>query len=174
MERQQERFVLSLWRKAFARNLQVQTSRLLQLREDWTHSQSLQIESENEGGKVWNKEARQGKANVVSADAEESEIDILAVEPVKKSKPIMAMVRLEGKVLEMEVDTGAAITLVSERTFMKLWGNKRLLQPSTIQLKTFTGERIRVLGAMEVVVEHNSQKKKLELFVVQGHGPSLL
>ena len=111
---------------------------------------------------------------MVSADAEESEIDILVVEPVKKSKAIMAMVRLEGKVLEMEVDTGAAIILVSERTFMKLWGNKRLLQPSTIQLKTFTGERIRVLGAMEVVVEHNSQKKKLELFVVQGHGPSLL
>jgi hypothetical protein len=27
---------------------------------------------------------------------------------------------------------------------------------------------------MEVVVEQNSQKKKLELFVVQGHGPSLL
>ena len=83
---------------------------------------------------------------MVSADAEESEIDILVVEPVKKSKPIMAMVRLEGKVLEMEVDTGAVITLVSERTFMKLWGNKRLLQPLTIQLKTFTGERIRVLG----------------------------
>ena len=110
------------------------------------------------------------KANVVSTE----EIGIFVIEPPKKSNPITARVRLGGKALEMEVDTGAAISLVSKRTFQKLWGNKRLLQPSTVQLKTFTGERIQVLGAMDVVIEQNNQSKKLQLLVVKGHGPSLL
>ena len=90
-------------------------------------AKACRLKAKTKAGKFGTKKPDKAKANVVSADAEESEIGILVVEPVKKSKPITAMVRLEGKVLEMEVDTGAAISLVSERTFMKHWGNKRLL-----------------------------------------------
>ena len=85
-------------------------------------------------------------------------------------------VLIDNRPLDMEVDTGAAFSLISEATFSKLWGSDPTppLQPSGFPLRTYTGEPIRVLGSAMVTVKDNKQEAKLPLLVVGGDGPSLL
>ena len=45
---------------------------------------------------------------------------------------------------------------------------------TSAQLRTYTGEPIKVLGGISVKVCHNGQEKCLPLVVVSGEGPSLL
>jgi hypothetical protein len=49
-----------------------------------------------------------------------------------------------------------------------------MLQKSSVTLKTYTGEQIKVVGSVEVQVEHNEQVVRLPLLVIQRQGPSLL
>ena len=72
----------------------------------------------------------------------------------------------------MELDTGAAVSIISEKVYHELFG-KILLKPSTILLKTYTNEAVHVLGEMDVKVEYETQSATLPLVVVKGTGPSL-
>ena len=76
--------------------------------------------------------------------------------------------------LVMEVDTGAAISLLSEATFKSKFPEAKL-QPATVKLKTYTGEPLEVLGELPVEVQYQKQSpKQLSIVVVKGNGPSLL
>ena len=76
----------------------------------------------------------------------------------------------------MEVDTGAALSVISKTTYDQLWSKESAppLKPTTAKLKTYTGEHMQVVGSISVEVEHNQQKKQLDLIVVGGEGPSLM
>ena len=89
------------------------------------------------------------------------------------NKPLEVDLQLEGKPLRMEVDTGAAVSLVSEMTYRSLFPTLQL-QPSMTKLRTYSGEPLTVLGQREVKVQHGEQTAQLSLLVVQGEGPSLL
>ena len=78
---------------------------------------------------------------------------------------------LDGKPLCMEVDTGAAVSLVSERTYRSLFP-ERCLQPSKACLHTYSGELITV-GQTEVEVCYEEQRVTVPLLVVKGGGPIL-
>lgn len=67
---------------------------------------------------------------------------------------------------------GAAITIMSSAEWKSLLPNLPL-QKSDVLLKTYTAEKMTVLGLSEVLVELSSQRKQL-LTVVEGRGPSLL
>ena len=88
----------------------------------------------------------------------------------------LAQARPNKSKLEMEVDTGAALSVISKSTYDQLWSDESAppLKPAAAKLKTYTGEQIRVVGAITVEVEHNHQQKRLGLLVVAGKGPSLL
>ena len=49
----------------------------------------------------------------------------------------------------MEVETGAAVSLAPESVVAPLLSSSKLL-PSTVILKTYTGERIQVKGSLQV------------------------
>ena len=74
----------------------------------------------------------------------------------------------------MEVDTGASLSIVSEHTYNELSLVLGPLSPSNVNLVTYTGEKLKVLGSLNVQVQYNSQCLTLPLLVVQGTGPSLL
>ena len=76
----------------------------------------------------------------------------LVVDQAAPSTPLKAAVNLEGKVLDMEVDIGASLSLISETTFKSLWDASAApaLQESTVRLRTYTGEEITVLGSIQV------------------------
>ena len=92
-----------------------------------------------------------------------------------KPKPFWVTVKINEVELPMEVDTGAAVSIVSVSTYNRLWSGQSLpLQATATSLRTYTGEKIDVRGSAAVCVEYLDQKEQLELLVVAGMGPSLL
>ncbi|MCY3927857.1 MAG: retroviral-like aspartic protease family protein [Acidobacteria bacterium] len=91
-------------------------------------------------------------------------------------KPLKVIVRVNNVELDMEVDTGASVSIISEETYNRLWpeGQKPSLQESNITLRTYSGEQIAVKGALEVGVQYEDQTARLQLAVATGRGPSLL
>ena len=68
---------------------------------------------------------------------------------------------MNDKLVEMEVDTGASASLISEKLFNDIWTaeNRPNLVPRTDILKTYTGQLIKTKGVIVVEVVHNQQKK---------------
>ena len=91
----------------------------------------------------------------------------------KSSHPIKVSLLANGQSLEMEVDTGADISIISEDTRKTLFPAQKVYKSDLI-LKTYTGEPIRIIGQLRVRVQYGDQFAKLILVVVEGSGPSLL
>ena len=101
----------------------------------------------------------------------ETELPVLRINS-KSSHPIRVEVKINGKLLQMEVDTGAAVSIISEQTKNRLNLTVPLASPSVV-LRTYTGEAMSVLGEMKVEVEYKDQHYNLTLMVVKGDGPNL-
>ena len=86
--------------------------------------------------------------------------------------PIHVQLLVNGKQLRMEVDTGAALSIISEKTREAMFPDEKL-RSTNIVLKTYTNERMQVLGTLNVRVQYKDQLKKLVLVVIAGQGPSL-
>lgn len=111
---------------------------------------------------------------LTSGDKEE---DVYNMFPLRKEKhdPIYVTVCVDNHPVTMEVDTGASLSVVSETTYKGVWRDGTAkLKESRVKLKTYTGEQIPVLGALDVVVEHQGNHKTLPLIITKGQGPSLL
>ena len=92
-----------------------------------------------------------------------------------RSKPLTITVQVNQTDLQMEIDTGAAVSLISEKTYKTQWSSQMQpkLKASDVRLHTYTKERTDVLGSIVVEVVHKGQRKSLQLLVVAGEGPSL-
>ena len=91
----------------------------------------------------------------------------------RASEPISLLVLVNGKKLTMELDTGAAVSIISDKTRRSLFSELKLNESSLI-LKTCTDEQMKVIGQLNVRVKYGDQEEKLVLVVVGGDGPSLL
>ena len=116
-------------------------------------------------------------ANVVnedSIDTTESDSDEHYLFKLRESSshPMEVTVTVEDKPLVMEVDTGAAVSIISEATRTKLFPHLKL-HKSKVVLKTYTDEPIQVKGQLNVHVNYNGQTSPLKLVVVDGAGPNL-
>ena len=89
------------------------------------------------------------------------------------SQYVCVDLQVNGTMMTMEVDTGAAVSLISEETRKKLLPTSTL-NSATVRLRTYTGEMIKVLGQIDADVVYEGQQKPLKLMVVAGQGPSLL
>ena len=87
--------------------------------------------------------------------------------------PINLDVSVVDKTLHMELDPGAAVSIIYEKTHKKLFEDLPL-QKSPIALKTYTGESMAVRGKRIVQVRYGSQEHTIPLTVVAGNGPTLL
>ena len=102
--------------------------------------------------------------------------DIMAMFAVESasSAPISVEVSIDDNLLLMEVDTGTTVSIISAESFATHFPGK---QPSlsTLTLKVYTGETMKVVGELEVTVKYEQQQpKKLSLVVFEGNRPSLL
>ena len=71
----------------------------------------------------------------------------------------------------MELDTGTVVSVIGEHTYLSTWPhNPPPLQPSTIELHTYSGEELKVLGSITVTVDYQGQQEELPLLVVNGSG----
>ena len=87
--------------------------------------------------------------------------------------PIKVKVRVDECVISMEVDTGAAMSLMSEATFSKLWPGREL-HPSQVRLQTYSKEPLTILGCCNVNVCYQGQTAKMPLQIIKGSGPTLM
>ena len=88
-------------------------------------------------------------------------------------QPIWIDVEIEGKTVSMELDTGAAVSIMSSTAWQTLFP-RQTLKEADVALRTYTAEKMSVLGQCQVNVKVNGRKKQLVLFIVEGDGPSLL
>ena len=113
------------------------------------------------------------KNNWVSArDSETVETDIfpeLSILTVgdHNNKPITVQMELNGQQVLMEVDTGAAVSLMSVTTQKRLFPRAKLTK-STTQLQTYSAEALSVLGTIQVKVRYGSYVGTYTLYVVNG------
>ena len=87
--------------------------------------------------------------------------------------PTSVKLCIDTKPLEMEIDTGAAVSIVSEEQLRKRLSNKQV-RLSTIVLRTYTAEKIPLLGEAQLCVEYKGQKHTLTAYITKGAGPCLL
>lgn len=80
---------------------------------------------------------------------------------------------VDGVKLKMELDTGAAVSVVSLHDFRKLFPRKQL-RPTMLTPRTYTGDLVKPKGLALVIVQHKDQSKELPLYVVETKGPALL
>ena len=102
--------------------------------------------------------------------------EIFAVGTDEKIEPYLVFVDVSGTTLQMEIDTGSALTLISQETFSKLWpqGGPPQLEKTSLCLRTYSGEELKVIGRAAVRVGCGGQVvEDLGLVVVGGKGPNL-
>ena len=73
----------------------------------------------------------------------------------------------------MELDTGSAVSILSKHDYTRLFPNQPLSKTSVVLQKTYSGEKIIPAGVLRVKVDHENQKKYLDLYVVTTEGPPL-
>ena len=91
-----------------------------------------------------------------------------------EARTITVQLHINGTPLTMEVDTGAAVSILISALTQKQLFPKVSLQRTSIKLRTYTDEAMPVLGEIAVEVTYQENTHALILSVVQGNGPVLL
>ena len=96
--------------------------------------------------------------------------------PSSKTKPLKTVVNIDGKVVEIEIDTEESVPVVTHTEYKRLWSPKSRppLHVARIKLKTYTGEMNKIYGPFEMVVNHQGEEERLLLVIVESKGPNLL
>ena len=95
----------------------------------------------------------------------------LAIDKVegRLSHPITVKLEVQGKPVVMEVDTGAAVSIISEETYDTLFSQV----PISSKHQLVFAESIAICGEISVDVHHGDQKKTLSLVVINCKGYNL-
>ena len=103
----------------------------------------------------------------------ESEPEVYTMYNIVKedSGCITSTVKINDTLCKFQIDTGAAVSIISETAFKQLWRREKRpeLQESNIRLKSFTGELIKVLGKIDVMIDH----KRINIYIVPGQVPNI-
>ncbi|KAL1475658.1 hypothetical protein MTO96_037130 [Rhipicephalus appendiculatus] len=99
--------------------------------------------------------------------------DMWKLQGAEDTQPFRVEVSVNGILLQMELDTGASVSVVSEDTFRRKFQSARL-EPSTVLLKSYSGKLTPVKGALAVSVRFGSHQCDDLLYVVSGRCPSLM
>ena len=92
----------------------------------------------------------------------------------ERRPPLMVKVSLDGRAVDMELDTGAALSVCSDSVFRQLWPSDGPdVEPCDVRLKTYSGEPLSVCGQAMVNVEYGGSSTLLPLVIVKGSGPCL-
>ena len=77
--------------------------------------------------------------------------------------------KLNQKPVKMELDTGAAVSVMSEQQWKTLFTESKPLRPYEGKpLWGYSGHEVQVIGQVTVDVEYGSQRKELSLLIVAG------
>ena len=97
---------------------------------------------------------------------------IFPVREKDDTTPIQVDVEIEGQAVTMELDTGAAVSVMSESCYQRLLPHSPLDRSKAV-LTTYSGEPLKLLGEKQVSVQYGTQHEVLTVYVVEGSAPSL-
>ena len=134
---------------------------------------------ENRGkNEKWKAQQNQAPTHYLEGDEGEAAcaFNMFAVDTNEElSMPYYATVTIEGKDIMFEIDSGATASVISEETYKRTWGNKPPpIKPSTLRLRTYTGQAIPHLGVLDVSISVGGQRAQGRFVIAKGGGPSLL
>ncbi|XP_021370583.1 uncharacterized protein K02A2.6-like isoform X2 [Mizuhopecten yessoensis] len=90
-------------------------------------------------------------------------------------KPYHVKLQIGGKNVDMEIDTGAGISVLSETTFRELSEDTGLeLKPTQVKLRTYTGASVPTLGECVLTVCYRNFTREMLIVIVKGNGPNLM
>ena len=88
--------------------------------------------------------------------------------------PLKVGILVNSKLVSMEIDTGASISLINCETFLKLYDNKARINLTSSRIRTYTGKIAKPKGSIKVQVEYNGQKTRGRVIVINGNCSNLL
>ena len=106
--------------------------------------------------------AQETTSNSSECEYSFNEVNSTTTHDYSRPPPYYIQVEIEGQPVQMEIDTGASVSIVSAKTVKNL---PRLANCRTT-LKTYTGEAIPILGKCDVHVQLNGKKRILPVYVV--------
>ena len=71
-------------------------------------------------------------------------------------------VEMEGTKVDMEIDTGASCSVISQKVYDSLESRPPLLR-SLRTIKTFTGETVPLVGEADIILRYRSRQKLLRV-----------
>ncbi len=74
----------------------------------------------------------------------------------------------------MELDTGAAVSVMSKTQYDKLLRKRVKLERTALELHTYTRETVKPMGVCKLKVEHDQQSTRMPLYVLEGNRPACL
>ena len=87
--------------------------------------------------------------------------------PKNRTDIIWVTLRVAGKPLKMEIDTGSAYSVIPYTVYKKLF-KRQQLQPTPVKLRTYMGELVVPVGKLCVTVHYKNNKSELDLYVIKG------
>ena len=127
-------------------------------------------------GKGWKSGGARWLGTGVSQSESSDDLGTYTLTDATPQPPILIDMEISGKPVKFELDTGATVTVMAEDTFRSLFPQRRLKHTS-LELKTYTGQPMDIVGETSVEVSYGYQQQQpqeLSLVVVKGNGPTLL
>eukprot|EP00733_Pompholyxophrys_punicea_P000103 Pompholyxophrys_punicea_v1_NODE_15_length_6209_cov_7.334416.p3 type:complete len:153 gc:universal NODE_15_length_6209_cov_7.334416:3640-4098(+) len=101
------------------------------------------------------------------------DLHVVSASKMDSSKPYQIVLQVQGNLLDFQIDTGAAVSIVNRNIYDRLL--KELpLTDSFFRLRGYDGKEISIVGICRPVVKYKGVTKVLELVVVDTDGPALL
>ena len=114
------------------------------------------------------------KSARVSTDSDTSDNDLLGqLHTLGTATAYTVVLEINGHPVTLKIDTGAAVSVISEKTRQKLFPTATL-EATEIRLRTYNSKPITVLGQLAVTVEYQGYHGVHTLYVVEGSGAALL
>ena len=91
-------------------------------------------------------------------------------------QPWSVELQIQCTPVRMKIDTGATLSIMSQVTYDLTWPKQSAppIKPTDSKLRTYIGEKLDVVGAIDADVEYKSRSVKLNMVIVKGDGPSLM
>ncbi|CAK1583678.1 unnamed protein product [Parnassius mnemosyne] len=91
---------------------------------------------------------------------------------VSHYKPLFISLTVHGRDVQMECDTGSAVSCISYELYKQQFSNLKL-NMCPLLLRYYTGEQVKPVGVIRPLVKYKDKEKHLDLYVIKN-GKSIL
>ncbi len=121
------------------------------------------------------KKARAYQVDETGSDNEDDEVlcAVYATTSTPERGEFRTNVLIDGIDEEFIIDTAASVSIIGETVYQEKLSHLPL-KNTTVRLSSYSGDRIAVLGQIEVEASYEGQLRRLQLVVAKGNKASLL